>query len=166
MAGDRMWDPLITIFNGRRRELGEGEKSAVYLQVFVEMRCYLRLFTSAEWMVFTAIALHIDENGWACPSVEPTLVAETGLCRDTVYKALSGLDKLKIEGRRVLMRYQPRVGDVRPIDLPKRGGGGRFASNHYLIFPSKAELRRYERAGVRHLGASRGKACIAQLGRG
>ena len=131
---------MITIFNGRKRVLGEGEAPSVYAQIDLEMREHLHLLKGARLAVLLAIALHADEDGWAWPSYK-TLMRETGYGLNTIKKALADLCELRINGRRVLLRYQPT------------GAGGRFESNRYLIFPSPEEVERYEGAGITHLGA-------------
>jgi hypothetical protein len=148
--------PLITIFNGRVRALGQGQIPRVYIQVDVLMRKHLHLFSNSEWKVFTVIALHSDQDGWAWPGIT-TLAREAGIHQNTVKRALAGLCKLRIEGRRVLLRYQPRrEGRLIQSKDGGRGGKGRFDSNRYLIFPSAEEISLCENAGVKHLGAATG----------
>lgn len=129
---------MFSIFNGRSRTLG-GEKSEVFLQASVDFRDYLHLFKGAKLSVFMAIALHINEGGWAYPSYKK-LHQETGYNETTIKKALGELCDLEIEGHRVLLRYQPT------------GKDGTFESNQYLLFPSAEEVEKYEEAGVHHLG--------------
>jgi len=129
---------MISIFNGRKRTLG-GETRDIYIQVNVDIRDHLHLFKGALLNVFMAIALHADEEGWAFPDYS-LLAKETGYGEDTIRRALADLCDLRIEGHRVLLRYQPKRGD------------GTFSSNHYLLFPSVEEVAEYEAAGVVHLG--------------
>ncbi len=131
---------MITIFNGKKRALGQGGTHSVFVQVDVDLRDHLHLLKGARLAVLLAIALHADEDGWAWPSYE-TLKRETGYGEGTIKKALADLCALEIDGQRVLLRYQPT------------GEGGKFESNRYLIFPSAEEVQRYEGAGVTHLGA-------------
>lgn len=145
-------EPLITIFNGRRRSLGGDGSDGVFLQLYVALREYLCLFSNSEWKCFCAIAFHINQDGWAWPSVG-TLARETGLHPDTVKRALRGLCEKNIEGDRVLLRYQPRR---MVIETVAQGGPGRFNSNHYLVFPTREECDHFEGMGVRHLGAATG----------
>ena len=115
--------PLITIFNGRRRSLGgEPAGQGVFAQVYVGLLGYICEFSGSEFKVLMAIALHSNESGWAWPS-RPTLARETGLAVNTVSVALSGLCEKRVDGQRVLLRYQPqsKVGCWEP--------------NHYLMFP-------------------------------
>lgn len=122
---------MISIFNGRKRSLGNAEAS-VFAQISVEFRKYLYLFRGARMHVFLCIALHADDKGWAYPGIETCLKRETGYNRDTITLALNDLCQLVIEGHRVLLAYQPLRGD------------GTFQSNQYLIFPSVDEVAQYE----------------------
>ncbi len=112
---------MITIFNGRRRTLGEGPSPAVFAQIDLEMRQYLHLLKGAPLAVLLAIALHADENGWAWPSYR-VLAEETGYSEDTIREALAYLCGLEINGRRVLLRYQRQSPDGKfEHSTPKRG---------------------------------------------
>jgi len=135
--------PFISIFNGRRRELGT-DSTEVFAQIWIEALQHLRLFRGARLHVFLAIALHANEEGWAWPSYE-RLADETGYSRDTVCKALADLCKLSIDGDRVLLRYQPQAEEA-----------GKFESNRYLIFPKAADVEKYEGAGVYHRAGDTG----------
>jgi hypothetical protein len=121
---------MITIFNGRRRTLGGGS-SSVWAQVDVSFREHLAEFKGARLGVFLAIALHANEEGWAWPSYK-MLEEETSYNEDTIIRALAHLCQLRINGQRVLLRYQL----IRP--------DGTFDNNRYLIFPSEEEVRLYE----------------------
>jgi len=109
--------------------------------VDVDLRDHLHLLKGAKLSVLLAIALHSNEDGWAWPSYD-TLMRETGYSEATLKKALDELCKLEIDGRRVLLRYQPQ------------GDGGKFRSNRYLLFPSPEEIAEFEGAGITHLGAA------------
>lgn len=132
---------MITIFNGRKRTLGEGGQESVFAQVSVDFRNYLHTFKGAKLHVFFAIALHANERGWAWPSYG-LLSKETGYSEATIRRALAALCEVKVQGHRVLLRYQPQTDN------------GTFASNRYLLFPSAEEAKEYEGSGVKHLGAS------------
>lgn len=119
---------MISIFNGRSRGLGTGGKNDTFLQVNVEMRNYLHCFTPYEYIVFTCIALHTDENGIAWPSVDK-MEKQTGLNRKTISACISKLCEIEIDGNRILVKRQER-GTER----------GRFTSNSYLIFPTQEEV--------------------------
>jgi hypothetical protein len=109
----------------------------------VDFRDYLHLFKGARLGVFLAIALHANDEGWAWPSYG-LLAKEAGYNKDTVRLALADLCEMKIDGHRLLLRYQPQ---------PE---GGQFTSNRYLLFPSAQEVEEYEGAGVNHLGHETG----------
>jgi hypothetical protein len=129
---------LISIFNGRTRSLGEGERRDVHLKVSVGLRKHLHLFKRACLAVFMAIALHSDDQGWAWPKVA-TLCKETGYDDDAVYKALNLLVKLTIRGERVLLRTKiPPPHYIVPKDK------GKYSQNFYLIFPTAEDCKKYE----------------------
>ncbi len=122
---------MISIFNGQRRQLGKTEKQ-VYIQVSVEMRDHLHILKGPKLAVFMAISLHIDAEGWSFPSISK-IIRDTGYKRDAVHLALDELRRIEIDGQRLLLTVQPR------------GERGVFSSNRYLIFPTKEEVRRYEK---------------------
>jgi hypothetical protein len=122
---------MISVFNGRSRGLGSENREELYMQVSFGLRKHLHLFKGAKLAVFIAIALHSDKNGWSKPSTR-LLQKETGLNPDTIFKALSEVCVLKIEGHRVLLRKAVRK------------NGGRFSNNNYLIFPTKADIEKFE----------------------
>lgn len=128
---------MISIFNGRERTFG-GEKSKVYAQVGVGFRQYLHHFKGAKLGVFMAISLHANENGWAWPSVS-LLSQETGYNAGTINTALNELCAMTIDGHRVLLKWQPKQKD-----------SGQFHNNHYLLFPSPAEVAEYKDKGMRN----------------
>ena len=96
--------PFITIFNGRQRELGDEQETA-WAQIYTDFRDYLYILKGARLAIFLAIALHANKFGWAWPS-RKRLARETGYNEDTVSKALTDLCRIKIDGERLLMRYQ------------------------------------------------------------
>jgi len=122
-------EPTITIYNGHQfylTDTGEmGQRSQVSVQLSVRFReKQLRQLKGPILGVFLAIALHINEEGRAWPSV--VLIAkETGYDDDTVYRCLKGLE---------LMGYISRVQatDART---------GRFRSNVYQLFPKSRRLK-------------------------
>jgi Helix-turn-helix domain len=122
---------MISVFNGRSRSLGAGGGEEVHVQVSIALRKHLHLFKGAKLGVFMAIALHSDKNGWSHPSTR-VLCGETGLNPDTIFKALSELCELRVEGHRVLLRKGVRQ------------SGGQFSNNRYLIFPTEEEISKYE----------------------
>jgi hypothetical protein len=126
---------MIQIFNGRSRSLGQDAQEAVFLQVSVKMRQHLHHFKGARLGVFLAIALHSNADGWAWPSLA-VLRSETGYNVQTISQALSDLCTLTIDGQRVLLAVQDRAPH------------GTFATNRYLLFPSAAEVARYQGAAT------------------
>ncbi|GAB4557217.1 MAG: hypothetical protein Kow0047_01390 [Anaerolineae bacterium] len=121
---------MITVFNGRQRTLGK-QSGIVWAQIDVSFRSYLVQLKGAKLAVFLAIALHADDEGWAWPSYK-VLQDETGYNAHTIARALDELCQIKIQGHRLLLRYQPTRPD------------GTFGNNRYLIFPSPDEVARYE----------------------
>ncbi len=117
---------LITIFNGRKRGLGQN-KDDMYMQVSVHLREHLHLLKGAKLAVFLSIALRTDEHGWTSVQVSQ-ISQDTGLKdKKTIEEALNELCNLVIDGHRVLLRER-RL----------------FLGNRYLIFPSIEEISMYE----------------------
>ena len=111
---------MITIFNGRTRTLKESGTSS-FIQIEHRILKYMGKFTSSEWMVFCALALHADQDGASFPSI-PKLVSITGLSAPTIRNAMTGLESKDIDGYKVIGRSS------RFIDK-------RQTSNQYVIFP-------------------------------
>ncbi len=124
---------MISIFNGKSRNLGKGLRQDVFIQVSVELRKHLHLLKGARLGVLMCISLHSDPEGWAFPSVD-TIKRETGYNEHTIHKALDDLCKLILDGSRILLRHQ-RVNIER----------GYFESNRYLLFPSPEEIEKWEK---------------------
>lgn len=134
---------MFRIFNGEWRGL-DGSDKAIWGQFDVEFRRQLHHFKGANLAVFLAITLHCNEEGWAWPGAQ-LLAQETGYNISTVRKAIRELCKLRIDGRRVLAKYQPR----KIASDNEESEAGKFATNHYLIFPSDEEAAACETKGVR-----------------
>lgn len=126
--------PLMSIYNGRTRDLGGAEDNSPYIKVQARFRKHIKHFKGARLAVFMAIALHIDEEGWSYPSI-PLLCEETGYNKGTVSAAITDLCEMEIEGERVLLAIQVKE-------------GRHFAQNRYLIFPSKDDVRQHETEGA------------------
>ncbi len=138
---------MISIYNGRRRALGNEETKDVHLQISVKMRKHLHHFKGARLGVFIAIALHVDERGWAWPPF--TLIKKESAYQsdDTVYRALADLcggvvkgqrvRALTIKGHRVLLRTK-----TAPPHAPAGLQDGK--RNFYLFFPTPEEVEAYE----------------------
>ena len=141
---------MFRIFNGTRRGLGEvPDESAIFCFFDVEFRKQLHYFKGANLAVFLAITLHSNEDGWSWPSAS-FLAAETGYNISTIRTAVRELCKLRIDGHRVLARYQPRkVADVNEEASQGKDGAGKFATNHYLIFPSEEEADECAGKGIK-----------------
>lgn len=117
---------MITIFNGNRRSLGHATNPATYIQLQHTLLPYLRSFSATEWMVFTALAMHMDDKGFCFPSIN-NLAGITGLSVPTIRRALDELQQIELEGRRILA-VRPRH-DMR----------GRQTSNGYILFPDATD---------------------------
>ena len=122
-------EPTILIYNGNQFYLTDsgamGKRSQVSVQLSVRFReRQLRQLKGPILGVFLCIALHINEEGQAWPSV--ALIAhETGYNEDTVFKCLKSLE---------LMGYISRV-------QPNDAQTGKFHSNIYQLFPKSRRLR-------------------------
>jgi DNA-binding MarR family transcriptional regulator len=122
-------EPTILIFNGSQFYLTDsgamGKRSQVSVQLSVRFReQQLRQLKGPILGVFLCIALHINEEGRAWPSV--ALIAhETGYNEDTVFKCLKSLE---------FMGYISRV-------QPNDAETGKFRSNVYQLFPKSRRLR-------------------------
>lgn len=113
---------MITIFNGNRKTLGSSSAATTYVQLQHTLLPYLRSFSATEWMVFTALAMHMDDKGFCFPSIN-NLAGITGLSIPTIRRAIEELQVITIEGSRVLsVRHRH---DAR----------GRQTSNGYVLFP-------------------------------
>jgi len=122
-------EPTITIFNGSAFYLTDtgrmGRRSQVSVQLSVRFReRQLRQLKGPILGVFLCIALHINEQGRAWPSVA-LIAKETGYDDDTVYKCLKSLE---------FMGYISRV-------QANDAQTGRFRSNVYQLFPKSRRLR-------------------------
>ena len=133
-------EPTITIFNGHQFYITNtgttGKCSQISVQLSVHFRDkQLRQLRGPVLAVFLCIALHINEEGRAWPSVA-LIAKETGYDDDTVYKCLKSLE---------FMGYISRV-------QANDSQTGRFRSNVYQLFPKS---RRFTaRAHIRN-GPSR-----------
>ena len=111
---------MITIFNGRTRNLRTSEQSS-FVQLEHRILQHMNKFTSSEWMVFCALSLHADQEGACFPSI-PRLMKSTGLSAPTIRAAIAGLETKEIEGCNVISRRM-------------RFQDGRQTSNEYIILP-------------------------------
>ena len=127
---------MLSIYNGRKRSLGEDESKDVHLQISVKMRRFLHLFKGSALNVFLDIALHVDEQGWAWPKVT-TIMKEAGRKDDAVYRALNLLCTMQVKGHRLMLRTK-----TAPAYAP--AGLQDNKRNFYLFFPSEREVKEYE----------------------
>jgi hypothetical protein len=122
---------MISIFNGQRHRLGEASKKEIYIEVGVALRDHLHCFTPAEFMVFMAIALHINADGESWPSYDQ-LQKDTGMHRATVAKAIKGLMHLCIDGNPILA-----------VRRERNERGLLKGSNIYQVFPDSSVCRTF-----------------------
>lgn len=95
-----------------------------YLQISIALREYLYLFKGSKLAVLMSLALHSDEAGWVS-NIDDFLSTETGYHKATVAYTISELCRLKVNNRRVLMKYQTTSAD------------GASADTRYRLFPSE-----------------------------
>jgi len=126
---------LISIFNGHQRTLGDPSEAEqrVFVQIDVRFLEVLHQFHGAALSVLMALALRSNQDGWSWPSIE-TIQRDTGLSRNSVFRALDYLCAQRVNGRRVLLRARLRNPD------------GTLGTNCYLLFPTPAEEEEYSDA--------------------
>ncbi len=113
---------MISIFNGNMRGTGTSQSPATYVQIHHSILPHLKNFSASEWVVFTALAMHMDGNGYCFPSIG-SLSTITGLSIPTIRRAIDGLEAVTVNGVRVLaVRY-------------RHDKTGRQTSNGYVLFP-------------------------------
>lgn len=112
---------MITIFNGRSRT-ATSTSERTFVQVEHTILRHLHEFTPSEWMVFCALALHIDDNGYCFPSMS-RIETVTGMSAPTIRSAMKGLTEKSIEGRPILLMR------------PRHTSEGRQTSNEFILFP-------------------------------
>jgi hypothetical protein len=126
---------LISIFNGHQRALGDLDEAGqrVFVQIDVKFLDVLHQFHGAALSVLMALALRSNQDGWSWPSIE-TLQRDTGLSRNSIFRALDYLCSQRVNGRRVLLRARLRNPD------------GTLGTNCYLLFPTPAEEEEFSDA--------------------
>ncbi len=117
---------MITIFRGRKLSL-QGAEEVIYAEVAVALRDQIHHFNTGKscnpFAVFMKIALHTDEHGWAFPG-NGSISASTGISTaHALASARTHLQKVRIDGHRVLEVYSERRPD------------GTFGRHLYRIFP-------------------------------
>ena len=124
---------MFKVFSGSWRGIGaEKSPEVLFMQIGFEFRQHLHYFKGASLGVFMCIVLHANQQGESFPSYEQ-IESETGCSTDTIGRSLEHLNKLVIDGQRVLLRYRIR-------DEKNRFIGG----NRYIVFPTQEQLARYE----------------------
>lgn len=114
---------MITIFNGRSRS-ATSSSERTFVQVEHTILRHLHEFTASEWIVFCALALHIDDTGYCFPSMS-RIETVTGMSAPTIRSAMKGLTEKTIDGRPVL------------IMRPRHTTEGRQTSNEFVLFPGE-----------------------------
>jgi hypothetical protein len=114
---------MITIFNGRSRS-ATSSSERTFVQVEHTILRHLNEFTPSEWMVFCALALHIDDAGYCFPSMS-RIETVTGMSAPTIRSAMKGLSEKSIEGRPILLMR------------PRHTSEGRQTSNEFVLFPGE-----------------------------
>jgi len=112
---------MVTIFNGRSRT-ASASKDTSFIQVEHKMLKHLKLFTGNEWLVFTSLALHIDDEGRCFPSMA-RIMHVTGLSAPTIRTAMKGLQSKMIDECPVLAVNE------------RFAEGNRQTSNEFILFP-------------------------------
>lgn len=98
-----------------------------------EARRHLRCFKGAKLAVFLSLLLHSNEERWSNTDISQ-LERETGYRKQTIENAVSGLCRLKVNGRRIMLA------------ISERKEVGFVARKHFLLFPTESDIARYERA--------------------
>ena len=131
---------MFEIWIGKVREINGDYRRDVRLMITVEfIRQHLRHFKGAKYAVFTVIAGHMNDEGWAWPSNE-LISVETGYTdKNTISTAITQLKALKIEKRPVL------------LVIERRNSKGHFLRNEYLVFPTDNEIKLHREGKLNRL---------------
>jgi hypothetical protein len=116
---------MITVFNGKSFGL-LGGKSSGFVQIDRLLVDHIKSFTPSGFIVFMAIVMHVDNEGYCWPSIR-RLCECTGLSETTVKAALHYLTGMKINEKRLL--------EVNARTSPN----GRTTSNGYKLFPDSID---------------------------
>jgi hypothetical protein len=98
---------------------------APFAPIGADARNYLHLFGSRNWLVFSAILLRTNREGFAAVSL-PEIARDTGLERETVQRAIRELISLSIGGKSVLSASR----------------SGLFEVTTYIVFPDVYDKKR------------------------
>lgn len=112
---------MVTIFNGRCRTVSFSNDTS-FIQIEHRILKHLKEFTGNEWLVFTALALHVDNEGRCFPSMA-RIMHVTGLTSPTVRAVMKSLQEKRIDGG-VVLSVTDRFAD-----------NNRQTSNEYILFP-------------------------------
>lgn len=112
---------MVTIFNGRCRTVSSSNDTS-FIQIEHRILKHLKEFTGNEWLVFTALALHVDNEGRCFPSMA-RIMHVTGLTSPTVRAVMKSLQEKRIDGG-VVLSVTDRFAD-----------NNRQTSNEYILFP-------------------------------
>jgi hypothetical protein len=112
---------MVTIFNGRCRTASSSGDTS-FIQIEHRILKHLKEFTGNEWLVFTALALHVDDEGRCFPSMA-RIMHVTGLTAPTVRTVMRTLQEKRIDGGIVLSVTDRFAENMRQT------------SNEYILFP-------------------------------
>lgn len=112
---------MVTIFNGRCRTSSTSNDTS-FIQIEHRILKHLKEFSGNEWIVFTALALHVDNEGRCFPSMA-RIIHITGLTAPTVRTVMRSLQDKRIDGG-VVLAVTDRFAD-----------NNRQTSNEYILFP-------------------------------
>lgn len=99
-------------------------------------RKHLRRLKGAKLAVLIWVLLCCDEDGWTEVNL-PQLERDTGYMRHAVARAVRGLCRFEVDGRRLMLMVAERKGAGLPRKL------------HLRLFPSDADLRLQPKVGRR-----------------
>jgi hypothetical protein len=116
---------MITVFNGKSFGLS-GEKASGFVQIDRLLVDHITEFTPSGFVVFMAIVMHVDNEGYCWPSIK-RLTECTGLSEATVRTALHYVTGMRINGKRLL--------EINARTSPN----GRTTSNGYKLFPDSVD---------------------------
>lgn len=116
---------MITVFNGKSFGLS-GEKASGFVQIDRLLVNHITEFTPSGFVVFMAIVMHVDNEGYCWPSIK-RLTECTGLSEATVRTALHYVTGMRINGKRLL--------EINARTSPN----GRTTSNGYKLFPDSVD---------------------------
>ena len=123
------------IFDLKDRHLASastGVEVGLPLLLRATARRHLRRLKGAKLAVLISLLLRSNHEGWIEASI-PQLERETGYMKQSIEMALSGLCKLEVDGRRLVLA------------VPERKRIGIANRIHFRLFPTETEIMRFER---------------------